>query len=303
MPILRMSALHIADCPDRPDAADCGMASLARLASDKRQFANRALDFANRARTTPAFPVLELACIAMAGLAAISGAFGTDALPPMHRAAFWFALMAWSGLKWRLWFAWRVRKQTDWARASAIGALLLNLPLPLEIEAATWLVGANAQVGEFAVWLEALAISAVIAALVWPLRRVLAPARERAQAADPGPLVRAGARLERIGAVRAEDHYCRVYLADRSSRLVLCRFGDALAELAAMDGERVHRSVWVADWAVDSAHREGRAWRLEAAGELLPVSSAYLARARQRGWLNRRSCRRPEPLPAVGRSA
>jgi hypothetical protein len=263
------------------------MASLARLASDKREFANRAREFVNRALRTPTFPVLELACIGAAGLAAISGAFGTDALPPIHRAVFWLALMGWSGIKWRLWFAWKVRQRSDWVRASATGALLLNLPLPLEIAAAMSLVGADAQVGSLAVWLEALAISAIVAGLIGPLRRLLVPRLERAPTVAPGPLVRAGARLERIGAVRAEDHYCRLFLADGSSRLVLCRFGDALAELAELDGERVHRSVWVADWAVDSAQRHGRAWRLVAAGQPLPVSAGYLASVRRRGWLNR----------------
>ncbi len=263
------------------------MASLARLAADKRQFANRVAAFANRARKTPAFPVLELACAGTAGVAAIAGAFGTDALPLAQRGAFWLALMGWSGIKWRLWFAWRVREARDWLRASIAGAILLNLLLPLEIRAAMGLVGVEAEIATAVVWLEALAISAILGTLIWPLRRQAIPAKAVATV-EPGPLVRAGARLELIAAVRAEDHYCRLYLADGSSRLVLCRFGDALAELTAIDGERVHRSAWVADWAVERARREGRAWRLDAAGQAMPVSPAYLAKARRRGWLNRR---------------
>jgi hypothetical protein len=222
----------------------------------------------------------------VAALAVIAGAFGTINLPLPQRAAFWLALMGWNALKWRVWFAWMVRDHAHWARASAIGAVLLNLLLPFEIRAGLWLVGVEGEVGHSSVWLEALAISAILAALIWSLRRLLAP--KRTMRAEPGPLVRAGARLDQICAVRAEDHYCRVHLADGSSRLVLCRFGDALAELASLDGERIHRSAWVADSAVDRAERDGRAWRLVAAGERFPVSAGHVSLARRRGWLNRR---------------
>jgi len=264
------------------------MASLARLADDKRQFANRVRGFAKRAGAKPAFPVLELICVGVAGLATVSGAFGTAALPLPERTVFWLALMAWSALKWRLWFTVMVRENSDWVRAGAIGTVLLNLLLPLEIKAAMRLVGINVEVSNALTWFEALAISAIIAALVWSLRRLLVPRLRLVLPGETGPLVRAGERLDRIGAVRAEDHYCRVYLADGATRLVLCRFGDALDELTAADGSRIHRSAWVADWAVERAERDGRAWKLHAAGAPFAVSAAHVAEARKRGWLNRR---------------
>ncbi|MEO6041315.1 MAG: hypothetical protein ABIP41_05405 [Croceibacterium sp.] len=255
---------------------------------DKRQFANRARGFVKRVWRTPAFPMLELACFGAGALAVISGAFGTQNLPLAQRAMFWLALMAWNAVKWRLWFAWMVRGHAAWRRASALGAVLLNLPLPLEIVVALRLIGVEAEIGPRLIWLEALAISAIVAALAWAVRRLLALRPVPVAAADPGPLVRAGTRLDQVAAVRAEDHYCRVYLADGSSRLVLCRFADALRELAGRDGTRIHRSAWVAEWAVGRAERAGRAWRLVAAGEAFAVSPAHLAETRRRGWLNRR---------------
>jgi hypothetical protein len=260
--------------------------SLTRTIDGKPDFANRVRGFANRAVKTPSFPMFELICLAVAILAVIAGAFGTANLPLPQRAGFWLALMAWNAVKWRAWFAWMVRDSSHWARASAIGAVLLNLLLPFEIGAGMWLVGIEGEVGHTLVWLEALTISVILAGLIWALKRMLAP--PRAVPVDPGPLVRAGARLDQVCAVRAEDHYCRVHLTDGSSRLVLCRFSDALAELERLDGERIHRSAWVADRAVDRAERDGRAWRLVAAGERFPVSAGHVSAARRRGWLNRR---------------
>jgi hypothetical protein len=264
------------------------MDSLTRPGPDKRRFANSALAFVNRARHTPSFPMLELVCLGAAGVAMISGAFHSDALPFGQRALFWLALMGWSALKWRLWFAAMVRDRTDWRRASAIGAILLNLPLPLEIGVAMRLVGIEAEISHAVVWLEALAMSAIIAALAWAVRRLFTARPAATAVAAPGPLVRAGLRLDQVAAVRAEDHYCRAFLTGGGSRLVLCRFGDALAELASLDGQRIHRSSWIADHAVERAERTGRAWRLVAAGEPFAVSAAHLGVARRRGWLNRR---------------
>jgi hypothetical protein len=261
--------------------------SLTRTAFGKGHFANRARAFANRAARTPAFPTLELICLAVAGLAVIAGAFGTATLPLARRAVFWLVLMGWNAVKWRAWFAWMVRDNAHWARASALGAVLLNLLLPFEIRAGMRLVGVNGEVGHALVWIEALAISAILAVLIWALKRMRAR-RMRATRTEPGPLVRAGARLEQVCAVRAEDHYCRLHFADGSSRLILCRFGDALAELEDFDGERIHRSAWVAERAVARAERDGRAWRLVVAGERFPVSAGHVAIARRRGWLNRR---------------
>ena len=265
-----------------------GMESTGARFRDKRQFANRAIAFAKRAGRFPRFPLFELNCLAAVALAAISGPFGTAALGWPQRTLFWFILIAWAAAKWRVWFAWRVRDRADWIPASATGAILLNLPLPFEIELVLQLVGAEARIGRAPVWLAALGISAVVLALILALRWLIVPPARPEPPRGVGPLARSGIRIEQVAAVRAEDHYCRVCFADGSTRLVLCRLGDAVAELAGLDGARIHRGAWVADWAVDRAERTGRAWRVVAAGQTVAVSAAHVAEARRRGWLNRR---------------
>ena len=55
-------------------------------------------------------------------------------------------------------------------------------------------------------------------------------------------------------ALQGEDHYVRIHTA-LGSELVLMRLGDAIQELDGLEGERVHRSWWVARRAVDQANK------------------------------------------------
>ncbi|MEO6387257.1 MAG: LytTR family DNA-binding domain-containing protein [Croceibacterium sp.] len=257
--------------------------------SGKSQFAKRADRFAKQASGWPAFPTLELSCLAACAIAIISGAFSTEALPLPQRALFWLLLMGWSLLKWRLWLSWSVSRGLNLWLAAVIGAVALNLPLPLEIAAILRIVGVEASLAHGETWAKALAISGVLSVGAAILRHGrIAAARRVEQARLGGPLVRAGLRPADIRAIKAEDHYCRAYLAGGSQRLVLCRFGDALGELAECDGLQVHRGSWIADEAVERAEREGRSWRLMACGDRFAVSASYVAVARARGWLNRR---------------
>jgi uncharacterized membrane protein len=54
-----------------------------------------------------------------------------------------------------------------------------------------------------------------------------------------------------------EDHYLRIH-TDRGSDLILCRFGDALRELAGFDGLQVHRSWYVARSAIRATRKDGQ---------------------------------------------
>ena len=88
-----------------------------------------------------------------------------------------------------------------------------------------------------------------------------------------------GQRLEDILCLAGEDHYVRIHTR-RGSALVLMRFKDALDEVAALDGSRVHRSWWVANGAVQGIARDGRVARLDlGSGLAVPVSQPYLADA------------------------
>lgn len=264
--------------------------SRSAAATGKPRFANRVADFAKWAwrDPPPGFPLLWIGCLGAAGLMVVTGGFGTGRLALGPRIGFWLLLMGWSALKWQLWFAWRVRKPTDWPRASLIGAFVLNLPLPIEIALCGVAVGQPMVLNPVATWSRALAISAVII-VVGSLAAWVLLSRARADGAPmpaDGLLGRARVTPETLAAVEAEDHYCRVHRRDGRSALIHYRFGDALAELAGLDGAQVHRSVWVASDAVEGAEREGRRWRLRlVGGAAVPVSATRAPEARRRRWL------------------
>jgi hypothetical protein len=250
-----------------------------------RGFANAARNFANHVVALPGFVPLTAGGLAAIVLATITGAFGTIAMAYPARLGFWSLLIGWNIAKWIAWFAWRVRRPQDWRRAAVIGALLINLPLPLEIPLALRVFGVSTAIDPARTWIEAAAISATLFVALFLARR--SGRSEAVVPADTGILFRAGVRdLADVHGLRAEDHYCRVHLDDGRSLLVLARFADLRAELAGIDGEQVHRGAWVAAAGMDGAVREGRAWRLVLGdGTRLPVSDTYLSAVRARGWL------------------
>jgi LytTr DNA-binding domain len=104
--------------------------------------------------------------------------------------------------------------------------------------------------------------------------------------AQPAPLIQ---RLpEKIGthviALEAEDHYVRVH-TDRGSTLLLARLGDAIRDLGAVPGMRVHRSYWVRQDAVMKVSSHGKGWSLNlTTGIEIPVSQSYKAVVRNAGF-------------------
>ena len=86
-------------------------------------------------------------------------------------------------------------------------------------------------------------------------------------------------------ALEMEDHYVRAHTAEGSA-LVLLRMRDAVAELAGVDGMRVHRSWWVARDAVERIARDGRGVRLTLKGGVVaPVARSSIPALRAAGWL------------------
>ena len=250
-----------------------------------RGFANAARNFANHVVALPGFVPLTASGLAAIVLATITGAFGTIAMAYPARFGFWSLLIGWNIAKWIVWFAWRVRRPRDWRRAAVLGALAINLPLPLEIPFALRLFGVSTAIDPARTWIEAAAISVTLFVALFLARRA-GPAKAVIPA-DTGILFRAGVRdLAEVHGLRAEDHYCRVHLGDGRTLLVLARFADLRAELAGIDGEQVHRGAWIAAAGMDGAVRDGRAWRLVLVhGTRLPVSDTYLSAVRGRGWL------------------
>ena len=189
------------------------------------------------------------------------------------------------------------------AARRGVGTVLLNLSLPLEIKAALALCGVRATMAPATtIWIEALAISGVLFVLLVLVGRRLGGARPRRRRRRSG----------RTGCWRGPGlpspprcarSWPRIIIAGSTARtatsaLVHHRFGDALDEVAGLDGLRVHRGAWVADAAVTGAGREGRRWLLVLDdGRRIPVSARYVAAARARGWLRRRASRPAAPLP------
>jgi hypothetical protein len=111
--------------------------------------------------------------------------------------------------------------------------------------------------------------------------------------AERGPVARP-ALLDRLSpgfaapvrALEMEDHYVRAHGADGRSELVLMRMRDAVAELGDAEGERVHRSWWVARTAVVGKRREGRDLVLLLDdGRAVPVARDRTPALRAKGWL------------------
>ena len=258
-------------------------------------FVNHARRFVNRVVVLPGLPWLIAGGVVGTVMMTTVGAFGTGAMPLGSRAGFWLALIGWNVIKWQAWFAWLVRKPSHWMAASLTGAIALNLPLPFEITGALRLFGFAARRSPLTqTWLEALALSGAILAIVMLVRHL--PRAEAAQLqADPvtvdpnGILARSGLRdAKQLAGFAAEDHFCRLYLVGGRNVLIHAKFGDLLREVGDWNGAQIHRGSWVSGSAVCRAIRTERRWFLQIdGGAELPVSARYLPVVRSAGWLRR----------------
>ena len=79
---------------------------------------------------------------------------------------------------------------------------------------------------------------------------------------------------DEVIALKAEQHYLKVYTADRSY-LTLYRFSDAVAEMDPAAGRQVHRSFWVRSSAIRAIKRDSRKYVVELVNGLaVPISVA-----------------------------
>ena len=82
-----------------------------------------------------------------------------------------------------------------------------------------------------------------------------------------------------------EDHYLRVHTR-LGNAMILMRMRDAVVQLDETEGERVHRSWWVARHAVAGVVRQDRNLRLRLVdGREVPVARANIPALRAKGWL------------------
>ncbi|HEV7433419.1 MAG TPA: LytTR family DNA-binding domain-containing protein [Pseudorhizobium sp.] len=92
-------------------------------------------------------------------------------------------------------------------------------------------------------------------------------------------------RTARLIALEADDHYVRVH-TDAGVELLALRFSDAVEDLCAAHGYRVHRSWWVAADAIRAARWRRGSGELELEdGSLVPISRSGAPLLRAAGWL------------------
>ena len=132
-----------------------------------------------------------------------------------------------------------------------------------------------------------LVVDIVVVLLAWLLRTTIRPrpastpgARDRSARRPPGAALRSAPRLKPS---RPKTIICAV--GPRPVPRAYMRFSDALDELAAGDGLRIHRSWWVARNAVDTVRwRNGRGEIWLNNGVLAPISRTYAADVRRASW-------------------
>jgi hypothetical protein len=243
--------------------------------------------------------VAVVSVLAASLAAVLTGPFGTGALPLPSRILFWLVLIGWNSWKWRFWYRAVPPLLPDTGTARLFfavgGAVLLNALLPFEIAFLFSAVGHPQPLPFLGVFLTAVALSLSISAVIAVVldMQATSPAATSAalEAMPPAstlPPSGLAARIDLAGlqAVVAEDHYLRLHFANGRQPLVLYRFGDAVRELAGVDGQQVHRGAWVAAAARPKALRDGRKWRLQLEnGTLIAISDTYLPLVRRRGWL------------------
>ena len=83
--------------------------------------------------------------------------------------------------------------------------------------------------------------------------------------------------LDEVLAIKAEQHYIRVYTPEREYML-LYRFSDAVRELGPDIGIQVHRSYWVNKKAIDCVKPRTKKFLIKlVTGTEIPVSIPYHA--------------------------
>ncbi|WP_420430359.1 LytTR family DNA-binding domain-containing protein [Kordiimonas sp.] len=85
--------------------------------------------------------------------------------------------------------------------------------------------------------------------------------------------------------IEAQQHYIMV-TTESGNELIYYRFGDAIVDVAHMNGLQVHRSHWVAEGAVRRAVKKGRNIEITLFdGRTIPVSRNRQAAIQKAGWL------------------
>ncbi|MDZ4371940.1 MAG: LytTR family DNA-binding domain-containing protein [Phenylobacterium sp.] len=222
----------------------------------------------------------------------LTGAFGTDDVPLLARAGYWFGLIGlgylWGATVSRLFFdGGRLQTGRPWLDV-LLATLVMSTPFTLVVWAAsTVFFGGRMTLSTLPVFYGSVfVVSLAITAINMLIERGRHPATH-AGATPPRFLERLPLKLRgaEVWAVEAEDHYLRLHTS-KGQDLILMRLADAVAELEGIEGVQVHRSWWVARDAKVAARRgDGRATLTLRDGAQVPVSRTYAGVLRERGWI------------------
>lgn len=249
--------------------------------------------------------LIELTIIVGIGvLLALLGPFGSFASPFADRLVYWLGLGVGGYAIFRpvMTAAAAVAHRLDLPEPGAwvAGLLLAAMPMSLLV----WAVAPGRPPAPpdlaalLAVYANVLVVGTVVTLVYWFVSRGqrkgsrTAPAQMAPPPAgdgerEPAFLGRLPPHLGReLLALEMEDHYVRAHTT-RGSTLILLRMRDAVAELAGLDGQQVHRSWWVARNAVERPVTDGRNLRLRLKGGIeAPVARNSIGTLRAAGWLD-----------------
>lgn len=255
-------------------------------------------------RPSPREIVLELlVMLAVAVVLAALGPFDSFAIGGFAaRLAYWLpaTFIGYAIMRPTLLATTAIGERIDLPRGLAmlLGVMIAAAPLTLAL---LWWNGNDlGALPPFADWLQFYANVVIVAAVITLLFALLEPRlaprqAEQANSEAAAPEAPTPPFLDRLPpairdqliALEMEDHYVRAH-APGASTLVLLRMRDAVAELAGIDGERVHRSWWVRRDAVKSIAGAGRNLRLVLTGGIeAPVARDRVDALRATGWLER----------------
>jgi hypothetical protein len=255
---------------------------------------------------------VEIGVLAAAILLATAlGPFGTYATPLGLRAAEWalFLLAGYAFFKPVLAGGEALATQSGLPRPVAIAAACLLATLPTSLVVAFAFAGfrwREVTLGSLAALYPQVLIVGVTVTLVQLLVRRREPPAEPlpAEVSEAHPVERQAAAPEpafldllpphlgrEVICLENEDHYVRAH-TPLGNALILMRMRDAVAQLAGVEGARVHRGWWVARDAVTGVIRRERNVRLRLIdGREVPVARASVPELRAQGWF--------EGLPTV----
>ncbi|MCY7280345.1 MAG: LytTR family transcriptional regulator DNA-binding domain-containing protein [Sphingomonas bacterium] len=247
--------------------------------------------------------VIELVVMVAVGVAlAALGPFGSFAIGSFGaRLAYWIpaALIGYAIFRPTTLAALLVARRLDLSElgASVVGVLVATVPASFAIAYfGGYRPGAEPSFDElFQLYIQVGLIGVLVMTVFTLMGRKSAvdqPLAATGAAAAPPAIVPPfldrlpGAWADRLVALEMEDHYVRAHGPDTSA-LILLRMRDAEAELAGIDGMRIHRSWWVARSAVEKVLREGRGYKLRLTNGLeAPVARDRIAVLKAAGWLN-----------------